>query len=378
MMLFWQVLQMNKFIYWGPKEKFLKRYDLDKYYTFSELVKIVQKEEKTFELKGVETKTSENIGKIENLIIFSDEYSMVNEWVLSNLEAFLSRFDIDNVYIQNPPNNVYERISKNKECIEDKYKYLKINIKAVKEMNKEFSKNIIGQNDAKIKLINLLYSATFEFFDNKPLILMFYGPSGVGKTETAKFISSKIGGNIFRKQFSMFQNNEFANYLFGNKHTETSFAKDLLDRETNVILLDEFDKANSLFFSAFYQLFDEGIFIDKNYSVELKNSIIICTSNYETIEEIKENLGIPIYNRFDGFVHFEKFDEKACTQIIEKNYEKYLSYLSDEQKKILEEKDIKKLLLNNSKEFSNAREIDRIVRDVIVSILANKELNESE
>ena len=30
MMLFWQVLQMNKFIYWGPKEKFLKRYDLDK------------------------------------------------------------------------------------------------------------------------------------------------------------------------------------------------------------------------------------------------------------------------------------------------------------------------------------------------------------
>ena len=89
-------------------------------------------------------------------------------------------------------------------------------------------------------------------------------------------------------------------------------------------------------------------------------------------------MGIPIYNRFDGFVHFEKFDEKACTQIIEKNYEKYLSYLSDEQKKILEEKDIKKLLLNNSKEFSNAREIDRIVRDVIVSILANKELNESE
>ena len=41
----------------------------------------------------------------------------------------------------------------------------------------------------------------------------------------------------------MYQNNEFANYLFGGKYNEKSFAKDLIARDSNVILLDEFDKA---------------------------------------------------------------------------------------------------------------------------------------
>lgn len=365
---------MNKFIFWGPREKFINQYKLEKYYSFSELVRIVQKEEKTFEIKGVENETTKEIGKIEKLVIFSDEYSIVNEWVLYNLDAFLSRFDIENLYIQNPPNNVYERFSKYDRVIEEKYEYLKINIDYVKEINKNFSEHIIGQNNAKTKIINMLYSATFEFFNNKPLILMFYGPSGVGKTETAKFIASKLGGELFRKQFSMFQNNEFANYLFGNKHTESSFAKDLLDRETNVILLDEFDKANKLFFSAFYQLFDEGIFIDKNYSVELKNSIIICTSNYETIDEIKENLGVPIYNRFDGFIHFEKLDGISCKKIIEIYYNKYFKYLNINQQKLINDNKTKQLLLDNSAYFNNAREIDKIVRDVIISILSRKEI----
>lgn len=369
---------MNKFIFWGPRGKFIEKYSLDEYYSFSELVKIVQKEEKTFEIKGVDSKTTEEIGRIDKLVIFSEEYSIVNEWVLYNLEAFLGRFDIENVYLQNPPNKVYEKISKNNECIEEKYEYPKIGTQAVKEINNNFSSNIIGQDNAKKKLVNMLYSATFDFFNDKPLILMFYGPSGVGKTETAKFISAKLGGELFRKQFSMFQNNEFANYLFGTKHTEGSFAKDLLDRETNVILLDEFDKANSLFFSAFYQLFDEGIFIDKNYSVELKNSIIICTSNYETTNEIKENLGLPIYNRFDGFIHFKELDEVACKKIIEKCYERYFKYLNHNQQMLIKDNKIQELLIKNSINFNNAREIDRIVRDVIISVLANKDIYESK
>lgn len=247
-----------------------------------------------------------------------------------NLDAFINRFDIENVYFQNPPNQVYNRISKLENCKETKYEYTKINKSIINWLYKEFSNVIIGQENSKQKLVNLLYAATFNFFDNKPLILMFYGPSGVGKTETAKFISSKLGGNILRKQFSMFQNNEFANYLFGTKHNESSFAKDLLDRETNVILLDEFDKANNLFFSAFYQLFDEGIFEDKNYYVELKDSIIICTSNYETIEEIKEKLGLPIYNRFDGFIKFENLDSIAASKIIEIYINRYLKCLDKE------------------------------------------------
>ena len=87
-------------------------------------------------------------------------------------------------------------------------------------------------------------------------MLLFYGNSGIGKTETAQFLTEKIGGQILRKQFSMYQNNESANYLFGGKYNEKSFAKDLIGRDSNVILLDEFDKAYYVFHSSFYQLFD--------------------------------------------------------------------------------------------------------------------------
>lgn len=69
--------------------------------------------------------------------------------------------------------------------------------------------------------------------------------------------------------------------------------------ESNIILLDEFDKANPIFHSAFYQLFDEGIYEDQNYKVNLNYAIIACTSNYKTENKIKEQLGIPIFNCFD-------------------------------------------------------------------------------
>lgn len=105
--------------------------------------------------------------------------------------------------------------------------------------------------------------------------MLFYGSSGIGKTETANLISICLTEKLFRKQFSMFQNNQFSTYLFGGAHYEKSFAKELLDRESNVILLDEFDKAHPIFHSTFYQLFDEGIFEDQNYIVQLINQSLL-------------------------------------------------------------------------------------------------------
>ena len=81
------------------------------------------------------------------------------------------------------------------------------------------------------------------------VVLLFYGNSGIGKTETAQFLTEKIGGQILRKQFSM---NLQIIYL-AESITKKSFAKDLIGRDSNVILLDEFDKPYSVFHSAFYQ-----------------------------------------------------------------------------------------------------------------------------
>ncbi len=73
---------------------------------------------------------------------------------------------------------------------------------------------------------------------------MFYGPSGVGKTETARCLSEAVGGELTRVQFSMMQTQEAYEYLFGAEHSKASFARGLLARESNVVLIDEFDKVD--------------------------------------------------------------------------------------------------------------------------------------
>ena len=65
----------------------------------------------------------------------------------------------------------------------------------------------------------------------------------------------------------------------------------MLGRESNVILIDEFDKVNPIFFNAFYELFDEGKYVDSNYNVDLEDTIFLCTCNFNSEEEIKRILG---------------------------------------------------------------------------------------
>lgn len=314
--------------------------------------------------------------KIANLIINSDEYSTITEGAIQNFNSIIDYYDISNIYLQNPPYIIAEKIKKvYSKYVENRYQYKSINLDVIKQINNKYSSNIIGQDLAKKSLLRNILS--FDKFKSlkKPIVLMFYGPSGVGKTETARFISTILDEKLFYKQFSMFQNNEFANYLFGGQHSQNSFAKELLDRESNVILLDEFDKANNVFYSAFYQFFDEGIYNDKNYSVSLDNGIIICTSNYNSKEEIRAHLGDPIYFRFDGFIPFSDLDNESLIKIIDIYYSKYYSELSVEDKEIIDSytnksgKTLIQSLHESSKGLINARNINTIVKDCILQIL---------
>lgn len=173
----------------------------------------------------------------------------------------------------------------------------------------------------------------------------------------------------------MYQNNEFATYLFGGNYYEGSFAKDLLDRDSNVILLDEFDKSNPVFHSAFYQLFDEGIYEERNYKVNLDNAIIICTSNYKDDKEIKENLGNAIYNRFDSIIRFDELSDESKEMIAKKDLEE----LETDYQEVLNNMDeeIRRRLMNAVRGCSNAREIKRIIKDVL-NLLAIRKMCEDE
>jgi ATP-dependent Clp protease ATP-binding subunit ClpA len=174
-----------------------------------------------------------------------------------------------------------------------------------------------------------------------------------------------MGGKLFRKQFSMFQNNDYVTYLFGGEHSENSFAKEVLEREANVLLLDEFDKVNPIFHSAFYQLFDEGIFEDNNYSIDAGGAIIICTSNYLSEEEIKNKLGEPIYSRFETCIKYDELSPESVKKIIKICIEREWNNLSPEDKYLIDKETIEKGFNKHSSKITNARMVDNTVKQVI-------------
>lgn len=238
-----------------------------------------------------------------------------------------------------------------------------------------FAEHLVGQAAVRDALLAALYPLTTTR-RTKPVVLMFYGPSGVGKTETAQFVNGLLGGTLLRKQFSMFHNDKFASYLFGGTHSEASFARDLLDRESGVILIDEFDKANAVFHSAFYQLFDGGVFEDKNYNVEVGPALIICTSNYSTEDEIRKALGDALYSRFDSLIHFKPLSKDEIRQVIDRLVDDRFSKLASDEQARLESRNIKATLYPVADKSGNVRKLGKLVDEVISLVLVRAVLSE--
>lgn len=361
-------------IYNGSNKGFSKIIPQNNIKNFSELIQEHDNQMRihTHVVSGQEDDIEDEKYIIENLIIYSNNYSGVAEHVIENFISFIKLFNVENLYIQNPPKHITDELKNmyNQTKIIN-FNYQVINISILRTINEGFSTRIIGQENVKESLLSALYPLTKKD-SKKPIVIMFYGPSGVGKTETAKYIGEILKGTILRKQFSMFQNEDFSTYLFGGKYSQRSFTKDLLERESNVILLDEFDKSHSIFHSAFYELFDEGIMEDKNYKVNVENSIIICTSNYKSIEDVRKSLGDPIYSRLDAVIKFKPLSIDAIYEIIHKEYINEYKKLTKKEKMIIDDVNLEELLKKHAKSFSNVREIKTNIKNIMyLTIIRN-------
>lgn len=361
-------------VFYGPNKEFIKL--IPSNIRPKSLTQLVEKHDINSRKIIVAENSTDNIkttkSTISNLVIKSHEYSMLTNSGFNSFISIFNNYNIKNLYVQNPPNIILRQLidlDKDIEIIEHNYNDFENSY--VKKFNDNYDKNIFGQNIAKDKILTHLYQLSNGYNNEKPLVLLFYGPTGVGKTETAKYLSNLLGENLFRKQLSMYQSSEFGNYVFGGNHSESSLARDLLERESNVILFDEFDKANSFFYSAFYQMFDEGVFEDKNYKVNLKNSIIICTSNFLNIYDIKDTLGDAIYSRIDSAVEFKPLDHYSVEKLIKLNVESIYSQLKENDKNKINKYEVESKLLKYSKDFNNSRKISKFVKDYIFSDIVN-------
>lgn len=318
-----------------------------------------------------ESALSSNI-EVDNCVVRSDDYGSVLEHVLSNFVNIVTlNHDIGTLFVHNPPRKVRDSLRSvyGEEIEYFCTDYPNLSRTKLKEVYTNIDADILGQQNCKKQIISGMYRLITKK-NSKPVVLMLYGPSGVGKTESAKSISKTMGGELLRIQFSMMQTTEAYNYVFGAEHSKGSFAKDMMARESNVILIDEFDKVNPAFYNAFYELFDEGRYVDTNYNVDLGQAIFLLTCNFSSEEEIKSVLGPAMFSRIGCCIAFEELSTEQKQNIIRKWYDSVLLSLEADEKEEIDKTDILDWFIKNAERYDNIRTLKTKLENAIFDKLA--------
>jgi ATP-dependent Clp protease ATP-binding subunit ClpC len=152
---------------------------------------------------------------------------------------------------------------------------------------------IIGQDEAIRKIAKKIKIARSGLQDpGRPLgVFLFLGPTGVGKTETAKALSSFLFGSedaMIRLDMSEYMEKHSVSKLVGappgyiGHDEEGQLTGSLRRKPYSVVLLDEIEKAHPEVFDIFLQVFDDGRLTDaKGRTADAKNAIFIMTSNIQ-------------------------------------------------------------------------------------------------
>ena len=163
-------------------------------------------------------------------------------------------------------------------------------------LKEKIKSKIIGQNEA-IEHLNtfLEISVTGMKKENAPEgVFLLVGPSGVGKTETARSIAENMyGGERFLTTINMteFQEKHTLSRLIGSPPGYVGYGDggQLTDpvrvKPYSVVLLDEIEKAHPDILNLFYQIFDRGVVSDgEGREIDFRNTVIFMTSNLATQE----------------------------------------------------------------------------------------------
>jgi len=265
-------------------------------------------------------------------------------------------------------------------------------------LENEMHKFVIGQDEAIGMVAEALRRIRAGIAREKPISFLFLGPTGVGKTETAKTLARLYFGgesHIIRVDMSEYGTEDGLNRLI--QSGAGSFLDNVASHPFSLILLDEFEKADKKILNLFLQVFDDGRMTDANgRTISFTNTIIISTSNassefiresvtkkYELNSEMlldylqKNGIFSPeLLNRFDSVVTFKPLAALEISAVTELVINELASKLAI-QDIILSvgPKALAKIAKDGYHQEFGARPLRRFVQDNIEDVIAKKILS---
>ncbi len=265
------------------------------------------------------------------------------------------------------------------------------------------SSRVIGQREAVSAVASAVRRSRAGVRNpSKPIgSFLFLGPTGVGKTETAKALAATFFNNeneLYRLDMSEYHGTDAVDKLIGSFSTGNTGVLSTMvrDHPYGVILLDEFEKTTPAVLNIFLPIFDEGFFSDMNGKrVSVKNIIFIATSNagadliWELVEKnpdqaisrsvlidaiVERGIYKPeLLNRFDATVIFRPLGEAELAKIAELQLKKLAKRLMEKGLTLeITSELVSSVAKNGADQIFGARPMLRYIQDQVEQQVADK------
>jgi ATP-dependent Clp protease ATP-binding subunit ClpB len=222
-------------------------------------------------------------------------------------------------------------------------------------MEDRLRERVVGQDEALRAVANAVRRARAGLQDpNRPIgSFIFLGPTGVGKTETAKALAEYLFDDehaMVRIDMSEYQEKHTVSRLIGAPPGYVGYeeggqlSEAVRRRPYSVVLFDEIEKAHPDVFNVLLQILDDGRLTDgQGRTVNFKNTVIIMTSNLLTsrgldldamsrdqiVKELQKHFRPEFLNRIDEIVVFHSLSDKHIMQIVDIQLAKLRKLLAD-------------------------------------------------
>lgn len=292
-----------------------------------------------------------------------------------------------------------ERIVTKKSIEFELSKMVKLPVEAVAETESEGLSNlesnmkhkVFGQDKAIDDVLDKIFIARAGLKDpTKPIgSFLFIGPTGCGKTETAKQLADNLAVNLIRFDMSEYQEKHSVAKLIGSPPGYVGYEENagmlitkVQEHPHCVLLLDEIEKAHPDVSNVLLQLMDNGQVTGSNGKVaDCRNVILIMTSNlgakdaerqtigfsteerYNDGEEAMTNFFAPEFrNRLDGIIKFNKLGKESMEHIVQKFIKDLNALVSEKNVKVeVSESGMSLLIKKGFNPKMGARPLARII-----------------